>query len=81
MSGRKMLRFVVVTNSTIEVGRVRREGNRLIYSGADQATVEGVIKQRARRDEITSVQAFELIVEEGWSNAYLMVIRDEGIFT
>jgi hypothetical protein len=81
MAGRTMLRFVVVTDPRIEIGRVRIEEGRLIYSGADTETVRGVIQQRARRDEITLVKAFDLILQEGWSNAYLQTIRTEGVST
>jgi hypothetical protein len=81
MAGRTMLRFVVVTNPGLEIGRVRIEGNRLVYSGSDTATVEGVVNQRAKRDNITPEKAFDLLLQEGWSNGYLMVVRSEGVFT
>lgn len=79
MAGRTMLKFVVVTDPRIEVGRVRVDEGRLVYSG-DTATVEGVVKQCAKRNDVTPIEAFNILVQEGWSNAYLMAVRTEGVF-
>ena len=74
---RDIIRFVVVTDPTLEIGRVRVDEGRLVYSG-DTATVEGVISQCARRNEVTPVEAFKIVLREGWTNAYL---RSEGVFS
>lgn len=80
MAGRTLIRFVVVTDPRIEIGRVRVEEGRLIYSG-DIETVRGVISQTARRHDVTPVKAFDIILQEGWGNAYLQTVRTEGVAT
>lgn len=69
-----VLRIVdVETQNEVSRATLADDGS-ISYSGGESA--EGVIKQRARVDNITPVEALEVLARDGWSNGYLMVALD-----
>lgn len=71
----KVIRIVEVEERSAEIARAELTGSTITYSGVAEVA-RGVIERRAENANVTTVEAFALVAETGWSNGYLMVALD-----